>query len=198
MGTHERSTSQLLKEWHDGDEAALEALIERHLPWLRAQVSKRLGPLHRRKGDTGDFVQEAMVRVFRHGPRFVVEDTARFRALLRRIVENHLADEYDWLTAARRDARRDAARNPDTVLAVGKRPGPASEISDEEEREWIRLGLALLNPGDREVIYLREWKALSFLDIGEQLGIDSEAARKRFQRALPRLSRKVQQLRSSS
>ena len=60
-------TPDLLRRWHEGDEAALSRLLERELPWIRQLVHRRLGPLLRRSGETQDFVQEAMVEVLRYG-----------------------------------------------------------------------------------------------------------------------------------
>jgi len=60
----------------------------------------------------------------------------------------------------------------------------------------VQLALELLADGDREIILLRQWEGLPFATVGEQLGIAEDAARMRFERALARLARTVQQLRS--
>ena len=37
------ATLELLRRWRTGDQTALHALLERDLPWIRAQVHRRLG-----------------------------------------------------------------------------------------------------------------------------------------------------------
>ncbi len=43
MDYGENKTSDLLQRWKDGDNGALGALLDRHLPWVRRLVHKRLG-----------------------------------------------------------------------------------------------------------------------------------------------------------
>ena len=71
-------TVELLNRWHAGDREALAHLLQRDLPWIRAHVSRRLGPLLRQKGETVDYVQDAFVAALQYGPRFVVADTVGF------------------------------------------------------------------------------------------------------------------------
>ncbi len=42
-----RDFSTLLVRWHEGEDEALHALIEDHLPWVRGQVRRHLTPLLR-------------------------------------------------------------------------------------------------------------------------------------------------------
>ena len=58
----------------------------------------------------------------------------------------------------------------------------------------MRLALELLDPEDRQLIVLRQWDNLEFNEIGEKMGLAPDAARMRFNRALPKLAMKVQQL----
>ncbi|MEW6741323.1 MAG: sigma-70 family RNA polymerase sigma factor [Planctomycetota bacterium] len=193
------STSKLLTSWHSGETGALAVLIERHLDWIVSHVHDHLGEGLRAKAETRDFVQDAMVQLLTYGPRFHVDDDGRFRALVARIVENALRDKYDWFTARRRDVAREHPLPPDSVLELepgcvsGETP---SRVAQRHEREaWIRLGIELLDPEDREVIVLREWEGLSFAAIAERLGVTADGARMRFSRSVGRLARKVRALR---
>lgn len=188
-----------LQRVHDGDEAALRAVLTAHLPWIEAQVRKRLTGIARLDGETQDFVQETLLEVLRDGPRFLIDSTAGFRALLARIVENNLLDRVRYLHRAQRDRRRQTALPSDSVLVLD---GAARSVTDPGERAaakersaWIALALELLDPDDREIIRLREWDGLTFVEAGERLGLGEEAARKRYARALPRLARKLELLR---
>jgi RNA polymerase sigma factor (sigma-70 family) len=71
-----------------------------------------------------------------------------------------------------------------------------SQAADQLEKEaWIRLGIELLDPDDREVIVRRQWEDQSFKTIGRELGLSEEAAWARHKRAVHRLSKKVGELR---
>lgn len=194
------STRDLLRRWHDGDREALDEVIHRHLPWIHRYVHDRLrGPL-RAQAETLDLVQDSVLDVLRYGPRFELADEDAFRGLLARIVENNLKDRQKWLRRACRDAGREAGGCTDSVLMLDppatQGSTPSQRASADESAEWIRLAVELLDPADREIILLREWDELSFAAISERLGCAENAARMRFQRALPKLAAKVAELRA--
>jgi RNA polymerase sigma factor (sigma-70 family) len=199
MSPNKTETFHNLQLWNSGDSNGLNALLERHLPWIRAHVRKRLGPILRQKAETSDFVQDAMIQFLRYGPRVLISDEQHFRALLVKIIENTLRDKHDWYTACRRRVARERPLPSDTVLSLDppdrqvKRPSQAAHLHENEA--WIRLGLELLEPKDREVLVLRQWENESFVDIGKRLGLSPEAVWKRHHRALNQLSIKVGDLR---
>lgn len=192
MSSGNTDTFHFLKQWNQGDRKGLESLLKDHLPWLHAQVRKRMGPLLRVKGETCDYVQDAVVEFLRYGPRFTLSDDAVFRALMLKIVENALRHKHEWFTAQRRNIAREHPLPSDTLLCLDPPQGPMRTPSRSAERNeqeaWIRLGLEFLEPENREVLILRKWKTLSFVAMGEHLGISSNAARKRHNRALDRLT----------
>jgi RNA polymerase sigma-70 factor (ECF subfamily) len=197
-GSPDDSVAALLQRWHAGDRAALDALLARHLPWLRGYVKSRLGPALRARGETIDFVQEVVVDLLQYAPRFVVEDADRFRGMLARIVENNLRDADDWYAAKRRALSRETALPADSVLqldpAARSVTRPSEHAERAESRNWLLLALEFLEPDDRKVILLRQWEERSFAEIGQLLGIGESGARMRFQRALPKLARAVEDL----
>lgn len=193
-------TSLFLTQWHGGDREALNRLLEQHLPWIKDRVRQRMGPVLRNKGDTTDYVQDAMVQFLQYGPRFVISDGDHFRALLLRIVENAVRDKIDWFTARRRDIARERPLPTETVLHLDARretEKTPSQYADENEQEaWVRLGMEFLDNEDKKILVLHQWDQLSFVKIGERFGISSNAARKRHNRAVKRLSDAVWALRS--
>lgn len=193
-------TVQLLQGWHAGDGDCLNGLLERHLPFIRGVVRKRLGPELRKNAETGDYIQEAVVQVLKYSPRFKVTDDEHFRALLVRIVENSLRDRHHWFTAQRRDYHRVRPLPSDTVLDLdrvdGRQSDTPSQVAWNREREaLVRLGVELLGPEDRRIVVLRDWKGLSFGEIAELLEINPRATQKRHDRARGRLVKKVKALR---
>jgi RNA polymerase sigma-70 factor (ECF subfamily) len=199
MNTGDTKTYQCLRQWNEGDDNGLDTLLEQHLPWLQNQVRRSMGSQLRGKGETSDYVQDAVVEFLRYGPRFTLSSDAVFRALLLKIVKNTLRHRRVWFTARRRDIAREHPLPSDTVLSLDRPEGPAGTPSQSaarhEHEAWIRLGLELLDPEPREVLVLRKWDNLSFSEIGARLGISTEAARKRHNRALDRLSSMIWEIR---
>jgi RNA polymerase sigma-70 factor (ECF subfamily) len=199
MTVGKTETTRFLQQWHGGDQKGLDALLERHLPWIQDHVSKRLGPLLRMKADPSDYVQDAVVQFLRYGPRIMVSNENHFRALLVRVIENALRDKHDWFTALRRANAKDHPLPSDTVLSLDpprkKVSTPSKEAQHHEDEAWIRLGMELLDPKDREVLVLRQWEGLSYDEIGKRLGISRNAAWKKNKRAVFRLAKKVGELR---
>jgi RNA polymerase sigma factor (sigma-70 family) len=183
-----------------GDIPGLEQLLERHLSWIQTYVHRKLSDLIRRKAETGDIVQDAVVQFLRHGPRFRLSNDRQFRALLARIVENVLRDKYDWFTAHRRAIARERPLPADTVLdldpAEGMVDSPSQIVQRHEQEAWVRLGLELLDPGERRIIVFRDWEDLSFTEIGKRTGMTKGTARRRYLDSIEQLITKVRALKS--
>jgi RNA polymerase sigma factor (sigma-70 family) len=191
--------TELLRLWHAGDEAALQALVVGQLPWLQEQVTRRLGPLLQRREDAADLVQDAAIEVLTRGPRFVPADTGQLRALLSRLVENLLRDRLEYHQAGKRDLRREQPLPTDNVVVLDPAHRPVTRPSEaagrNEMQAWVQLALELLAPDDRRMILLRQWRELPFAEIGRELGIQENTARMRFQAALQRLGDRLRGLR---
>lgn len=191
-------TFVLLRDWHNGDRRALDRLLERDLPWVRNHVVGRLGGLLKAKGDLDDYVQEAAIQALQYVPRFTMSDRDQFRALLAKITENVLRDNIKKLKTGKRDVAREKSTPRDSFLhldpPVASVTRPSQAASRNEERLWVRLAIDLLESDDRNLILWREWEKLGFAEIADRLGINEDAARMRFTRALPKLATKVEQL----
>lgn len=200
MNDIENNGPSFLPGWQQGESEDLEEVLKRHLPWIQSYVHRKLGSLWRSKAETGDIIQEAMIQFLRHGPRVQLTNDRQFRALLCRIIENVVCDQYDWFTAHRRAVARERPLPRDTVLNLdppkGKVDTPSQIVQQQEHEAWIRLGLELLKPKDREVIILRKWEELSFSEIGDQLGISKSVARRRYLRSIELLIETVKTLQS--
>jgi RNA polymerase sigma-70 factor (ECF subfamily) len=190
-------TTILLRQWHQGDQGALGALLEEHLGWITNHVRHRLGRVLRAKAETLDYVEETILEFLDHGPRFVVANGKHFRALLARIAENVLSGNHRWWTAARRAIDRECPIPRDSVLVLDPMQASPSAAAEDAEREaLVRLGLELLRPDQREVIVLRDYQQVALADIAERLGVSAGTAQKRYERAVQALARTVGALRS--
>jgi RNA polymerase sigma factor (sigma-70 family) len=196
---NERETP-FLPDWEDATDQDLDRILKRHLPWIQSHVSKRLGTFNRSKGETGDFVQEAMVQFLKYGPRIRLSNDRQLRALLFKIVENTLCGKYAWFTAQRRDTAKERPLPPDTILNLDppeKKQETPSQVAQQHENEaWARLGLELLEPDERELIILHYFQSLSFQKIGESLSISKAGAYQKYLLAMYHLIEKTQALKN--
>lgn len=198
----EQNTIELLQRWHGGDRDALADLLARDLPWIRERVTRRLGTALKGKAESDDLVQDAMIEVLRYAPRFEISSRELFRGLLAQIVENVLRGRANWFNAQRRELARERPLPGDTVVNLDPprdRVGtPSVAAGGAEEEARLRLALELLEPEDREILVLRQWRDLSFAEIAKELGIAEDAARMRFNRTLPKLASKMSLLRDGN
>lgn len=190
-------TVTLLQRWHDGDRAALLRLLDRDREWIEGNVRSRRGPLLREFEETGDGVQELMLRAMQYAPRFLVANRGQFRALVARMIRHLLVDRS-------RSARR--APRPLTVSetdATGARLNltadeavtpPAQAAARSEELGWMRLGLEFLPAEERRLIKLRTFEELDFAGVGRELAVPANTARMRFNRGLLRLAGIIERL----
>jgi RNA polymerase sigma-70 factor (ECF subfamily) len=201
MCAGESNTLQLLEGWHRGDTQSFGTLLERHLPWIRERIRQRLGPVLRKKGETGDYVHDAVLEFLQYAPRFVVRSEAQFRALLLRIAENTLRNRYRWFMAARRKIAIERPIPSTTILSLdpagATRTTPSQSAERREREAWVRLAMELLDDEDQQVLVLRQWENRSFVEIGEELGMTAAGARVRHLRALRRLAAKTGELRTA-
>jgi len=192
MENGQNETTRLLERWYQGDDAALTALLQRHLPTIRAMVRKRTSAYLRKREETGDYVQEAVLKFLRAGPSVRIESEKSLCAFLARVVENMLRDRYDYYIAPRRGRSR-----PITLYTqAGTTDTTPSEIvGEEEEHHLVRAAMEFLQPADREIVFLHRWEKKTYVEAGAVLGISPDTAAKRFSRAMTRLSGVVRRLR---
>lgn len=181
----------LLDSARRGDAQALEQLVERHREWLWAYVRRHMGEHLRRFEASEDVVQEALRRLLQQGPAFVPRDDDEFRRVVAVIVLNRLRDQHRWARVRGRElggASLDADGAATRIgIAARTQDRPSQVVARNEEEALVRLALELLDPDDTAVLRLRSMEGLAFAAVGERLGIEPDAARMRFNRAMGRL-----------
>ena len=192
-------TSVLLERWYSGDEPALERLMAQNVEWMQRRIRRDLNPKLRRRFDSMDLVQDAAMRIIRYGPKFAPENRAQFRALLSKVLVAALRDRVDALQAEKRNmAREESAPSVsklERAFQAGSTANPAARVERREMQDWVRLGLEVMEPVERQLIVLRQYENRPFDEIAGTLGLsNADAARMRFNRALPKLAVKIREL----
>jgi RNA polymerase sigma-70 factor (ECF subfamily) len=188
MGLPERpvgmtSTIDLLERFKQGDEEAVNLLVERSIPPLKRWARGRLPPWARSIAETQDLVQHAVLRALPHLKKFEARHPGALQAYLRQAVDNHIRDEI----------RKVKGRPPATQLSdeqPDEGPSPLERAIGRESLERYEAALQTLRPVDREAIIARIELQQSYEEIAIALGKPTaDAARMAVVRALRNLLR---------
>lgn len=193
---HENAPTRILVEAAaDGNQDALESLLERHLPGLRAFVRLRAGRLIRAKESNSDLVQSACREVLQNLDRFQYQTEGRFRQWLFRTAERKIIDRARYYQAEKRDAAREVrlqagSGSSDSRLleCYGTFFTPSRVAIVREELQRIEFAFDRLPEHYREVITFSRIVGLTHREISEELGKTEGAVRVLLYRALAELS----------
>jgi len=185
------STRSLLDRAQTGDEKALEEIFSRYLPRLMRWATGRLPRAARDIVDTGDLVQDSLIKVVRSLDGIRDRNPGTFPAYLRKAVLNRLHDE----------ARR-ASRRPDMKSLAGTEPDPMPSPLDEtighDLAAHYEAALLRLNAGDRAILFLSIEMRMSYHEIAKAMDKPSDdAARMAVVRAGIRLAREMRDARET-
>jgi RNA polymerase sigma factor (sigma-70 family) len=169
-----------------GDEAAVESLLEQHLPGLRAYIRLKAGPQLLALESTSDLAQSVCRDVLQHMERFRYGGEGAFRKWLFTTALRKIADRYEYYRAAKRDVRRDASTGGDDTILEACRGfyTPSRHAAAREELDKLQAVLHALDDEKREVIVLSRLVGLSHAEIAAELGKTEVAVRKLLSRAL--------------
>ncbi len=197
------STQVLLNRMQARDPESYGEILERHLPWIREQVRRRRRRYVGNTVESMDIVQDVALRVLRYGPKWSVRNPESWRRLLLRILCNRLKSLAIY-ERRRRALSLDFAHDDDAPVldleagaAQGADAATASvKLDDRVEKAWMRLALELVDPKIAELIELRALRRMPYAEIGKLLGISADAARQRFDDALPKFISVVNRLKA--
>ena len=159
-------------------------------------VRLRMGRELRRKLDSMDVVQDALLHALGGIEDFTYENEGDFVRWLAKIAENVLRDNWERLHAEKRDIRKEVPlgnggrRNGGRLSGA---PGPVATttpsviLSRKEDLARLEKAIDALKPEYKEVIVLTKIEGLGYQEIGDRLGKSSEAIRKLVSRAMTAL-----------
>jgi RNA polymerase sigma-70 factor (ECF subfamily) len=181
----EDSTSDLLGRARAGDAQALEQLFGRYLGPLERWASGRLPSWARGMVDTGDIVQETVIRFIRRIESFEPHGEGALKAYLRKALRNRIREEL------RRTSRKPPPFPVDD-RAPDEAPSPLEKVIGAQAQERYEAALQALREEERDLIVARIELGLSYAEIALHLGKPSpDAARMAVTRALVRLAEEM-------
>lgn len=192
----EMDDSQLARAAAGGDAAAVEALLQRHLPGLRAFVRLRAGAAIRARESCSDLVQSTCREILTHLDRFQHPGPEAFKHWLYTTALRKIARRAEYLAAAKREAAREVplqatsgtAGAADLAQCYRRFSSPSHRLQVQEEIERVERAFDALTEEQREVVTLVHVVGLSRAEIAERLGKREGAVRMILHRALARLS----------
>jgi len=142
--------------------------------------------------DVEEICQEAFLSVIRHLDSFHGE--CRFQTWLFRIAANKARDFRERQCAAKRGSGQKPAslqaEDPETGLMldpVSAAPGPDAALMNTEQAALMQQALEELGEPCREIIELRYFGDLSYVEIGRALRLNMKTVSSRLSRCLDRL-----------
>jgi RNA polymerase sigma-70 factor (ECF subfamily) len=191
----EKDSLWLAERAAEGDSGAVEALLERYLPDLRAFVRLRAGAALRERESASDLVQSTCREILTKQDRFRFATEGAFRSWLLTTAHRKIADRADhYATLKRGHAReqaiaRESGADDERLMASYQRfssPSHRALVQDEVDR--IERAFDQLTQEQREIVTLAHIAGLSRREIAEQVGKSENAVRIVLHRALARLA----------
>jgi RNA polymerase sigma-70 factor (ECF subfamily) len=193
----QEDTNELLARASDGDDLAVDRLLNRHRKKLRQMVAIRLDPRLAARVDPSDVVQEALADASVKLRDYLQDRPIPFYPWLRQLAWNRLVDLHRRHVQAEKrsvlNEERDAvAMTAESAAQLAHRlaanqTSPSQQAVTRELRERVQDALTRLRPRDREILVLTYLEQLSTSDIGIVLGISEKAVTMRHLRALERI-----------
>lgn len=184
-------TEILVRLAQDADRNALSALIERHLPEIRAYVRLNAGRVVRHRESCSDLVQTVCKDVLTKLAQFEWRGEGSFKGWLFVAVLNKVRMHERHWQAERRDPGREIRASNALALPIeGYRTiyTPSQHASAREELELVEAAFDELPPDYREVITLSRICGLSNDEIAERIGRTTGATKTLLSRAVARLA----------
>ncbi len=185
-GDPERSVD-LLRMAQAGDEQARNDLLARYLPRLQRWASGRLPLGVRTMLDTGDIVQEAIIKALQHLDTIEVRTENTFELYLKRAIRNRIIDVY-------RRPRRMREEVDEALPDTG--PSALDVVIGDEAVERFEAAMEQLSESDCQLIVMHTDLGMDAGQIAKELGKTTDAARMALGRALKRLAVAMQRLSS--
>lgn len=176
-----------------GDGTAVERLLERHLPAVRAFVRAHMGQKLRAKESSSDLVQSVCRELLTHQDRFQHPGEHGFEAWLFTTARRKIANRARDFERQKRDVGREVGNLSESAVAdlgaaYARISSPSGKLLRAEEVARLEAAIDQLPAEHREVVTLAHLVGLSRAEIGVQMGKSEEAVRALLARAKARLA----------
>ena len=174
------SDEDLVRRMRDGDTAAGEALVRRFYPSLIRYLQRIAGNDHFAE----ELHQQTWLSVLEHIDKFDAKAAGGgggFKAWLFRIATNKANDS--WRSRGREKTAKEGLR----LVTDEAGPDAGHRLEGSEQEEKLRQAIAQLPENQRQVLLLRYYSEMKFVDIAQMLGCPLNTALGRMHKAMIKL-----------
>ncbi len=171
----------------DGDKEALGQALESFRKYLLLVANKGLDPALRTKKGASDLVQESLLLAYRDFAYFRGRTKAEWQTWLKTILVNHLTSQRRQLASSNRRLREVAVSHESQLGWIDEAPTPGAELARREREAVVTAAVLRLSERHRRVVIEHYREKRTYEEIGRRMGIDAEAVRKLWTRALKKL-----------
>ena len=187
---------RLIRDAKGGCGESLELLIKECQPYLLAIANAEIDADIAPKVGASDIVQNSMISAQRCIGDFHGESREELLSWLRGILINDLQQTHRYYRTAKRHVGREQSLGTDLSdqsppVPIDRVDSPSTALSVREQEALLHRALATLGEEERQVIELRNWQRLSFVQIGHEMNRSADAVRKLWSRAVIRLQEAV-------
>lgn len=177
-----------------GDRPALEALLQRYLPELRAFLRLRTGPRLLARETPDDLAQSVCREVLGQMSDFDYRGEPSFKQWLFTAALHKVQDKGRYYAAEKRDAGREwGVTDPQLLSGYASLLSPSRIAIGREDVVRVERAFDALPDDYREVITLHRILGCDHAEIAERMGRTAEASRVLLHRALARLGRLLEE-----
>jgi len=185
---HIVNDQELVQAYIQGDQAAIESLINRH----RSKVYTYILLTIKNQQLAEDLFQETFIKVIQSLRGGKYRDNGRFLSWVIRIAHNLIIDHF------RKEKQMNSVSNDDTEVDLFN----SKKLSDDNIEELIinsqikteiRILINQLPDDQREVVLLRHYGGLSFKEIADQTDVSINTALGRMRYALINLRKLIEE-----
>lgn len=177
--------SDLINEYLDGNNTALEQLIAQHLDVVYRMAYSYL----RNQDEAEDVAQEVFVRMWQHIRTF--NQTKNFKSWLLGITHHAAIDairkKKKYLPFSAFEADNDDPGSTFSNTIADESPLPLEELIRQEQAETIRVAISQLSPAGQILINLYYFEELNMREISLILNQPLNTVKSRYRRAIAQL-----------
>lgn len=173
----------MLERWRSGDNAAADALVQRHFDGLCRFFRDKVG------SGVEDLIQQTLLTMVERRDRF--PSAWSFRTCLFRVARDRLYDQY-----RKGPAGRDFDPSLSSLQDLG--PSPSAVLAQDEARRSVLEALRLIPLEMRVALELYYWEELSAPELARVLDIPEGTVRGRLRRGREALAAWIEKLGGSS
>jgi len=174
------SDEELVEEFQRGDPHAFDVLVGRWDRKIQGAIYRIMGP----EEDARDLCQETLLKAYRALGTFKKE--ARFSSWLYQIALNVCRDRLRR-RKARPQVSLDELMDAGEIAPAGRGPNPLELIEARDLSRAVAAAVESLPQEQREVIVLKEYQGLTFLEIAQALDLPISTVKTRLYRGLGQL-----------